>query len=248
MSQNDFFNDNILKIQYKDVSTKSVVFATRTTNAYIFLNNQSREKEIAINQVYLTAKQFFDFLFASMLLILLFPLLTLVALSIILIDKQSPFFYQERIGYNNKKFKIYKFKTMKPIINNELKKIINEKEKEGKLFKSKDDPRITKTGKFLRKTSIDELLQLVNVLQGNMSLIGPRPVSNFFFKPLPNDIAKIRSSVKPGLTGLWQVSAREKDEDIFDMIHYDLEYINNFGILQDIKIFLKTFKVLTKGS
>ena len=120
-------------------------------------------------------------------------------------------------------------------------------EMSGAMFKMKDDPRITKVGKFIRKTSIDELPQFLNILKGDMSLVGTRPPTIDEVNVYENWHRR-RLSIKPGLTGLWQVSGRNKINDFDDVVKYDLEYIDNWSVLMDIKLILKTIFVVFKGT
>jgi lipopolysaccharide/colanic/teichoic acid biosynthesis glycosyltransferase len=137
---------------------------------------------------------------------------------------------------------MYKFRSMVSNAEEKLKDLLAQNEIEGAMFKMKNDPRITKIGKFIRKTSIDELPQLINVLRGEMSLVGPRP-------PLVREVAeytdydKLRLTVKPGCTGLWQVSGRN-ELSFKEMVELDLKYIQNRSVLFDLRIIFKTFKVL----
>ncbi|MEV5027113.1 sugar transferase [Paenibacillus sp. LPE1-1-1.1] len=176
-------------------------------------------------------------------LILLSPLFVIIAILIKLEDpKGSVLFYQTRIGKNEKPFRMYKFRSMVSNAEEKLKELLAQNEIEGAMFKMKNDPRITKIGKFIRKTSIDELPQLINVLRGEMSLVGPRP-------PLVREVAeytdydKLRLTVKPGCTGLWQVSGRN-ELSFKEMVELDLKYIQNRSVGFDLKIIFKTFKVL----
>ena len=189
-------------------------------------------------------KRCFDLCCSIILLILFSPLYLLIAL-LIKLDSPGPiFFRQERIGLHCKKFKIWKFRTMvtnaeKLQANLEAKNEI----KDGVLFKMKDDPRITKIGKYLRLYSLDELPQLFNVLLGDMSLVGPRPL------PL-RDVEKfktphfIRQEVLPGITGLWQVSGRSDIEKFEDAVKLDISYIEDWSILLDMRILLQTVRVV----
>ncbi|MCI5726567.1 MAG: sugar transferase [Clostridium sp.] len=187
-------------------------------------------------------KRTIDIIFSILGLVLLSPLLIIVAI-IIKIDSKGPvFFAQERVGYKGNHFKMYKFRSM--VVNaEELKEKLQEKnEMSGPMFKIKDDPRVTKIGKFIRKTSIDELPQLINVLLGQMSLVGPRP-------SLPKEVEKFetwmleRLNVKPGLTCYWQVSGRN-DIDFEDWMKLDIKYVNERNLWIDIKLIFKTVFVL----
>ena len=171
-------------------------------------------------------------------LILLCPLMALVALLIKLTSPGPVLFVQNRVGMNQRQFKLYKFRSM--VADAEDRKFALEhlNERDGPAFKIENDPRITRIGRFLRKTSIDELPQLFNVLSGEMSLVGPRP-------PLPDEVRKYewlfrkRLSVKPGITCIWQISGRNSVS--FDRwMQMDHEYIENWSLWLDLKILFKT--------
>ena len=166
-------------------------------------------------------------------------LIIIFSVLVFLFDGTPIFYTQDRVGIKGRQFKIFKFRTMKKIkLTPEQIEELNEKSKV--VFKSKKDPRITKFGSFLRKSSIDELPQIINILKNEMSFIGPRP-------PIPEEVLKYeikhlkRVSVKPGITGLWQVTLRQ-DNDFDKWVEKDIEYIDNWSIFLDIKIALKTFK------
>ncbi|MCD9024057.1 sugar transferase [Cohnella silvisoli] len=182
-------------------------------------------------------------------LILLSPLFAMIAIAIKLEDPKGPvFFHQTRIGKNEKPFRIYKFRSMCTDAEERLRDLLDKNDIAGAMFKMKEDPRITKVGKFIRKTSIDELPQLFNVLRGEMSLVGPRPPS----KREVMDYTKYdkkRLSVTPGCTGLWQVSGRN-DLSFKEMVELDLAYIEKKCIWFDIKILLRTVIIIinSKGA
>ncbi|MDJ0798449.1 MAG: sugar transferase [Calothrix sp. MO_167.B12] len=189
-------------------------------------------------------KRCFDVVFASILLFFFSPLYLSIAVLIRLDSPGSVFFKQERIGLHGQKFRIWKFRTM--VANAEkLQAALEAKNeiKDGVLFKVKDDPRITHIGKFLRRYSLDELPQLFNVLLGQMSLVGPRPLPK-------RDVSKftkkhfIRQEVLPGITGLWQVSGRSNIESFEDAVKLDINYIENWSLWLDLRILLKTVKVV----
>lgn len=190
-------------------------------------------------QLYLLTKRLLDIigtLFGILLLIFVFVIVG------ILIKVEDPkgkiIFTQNRVGRNGKIFKMYKFRSMISNAEDKLEELIKYNEVTGAMFKMKNDPRITKVGSFIRRTSIDELPQLFNVLKGEMSLVGPRP-------PLVREVEvyssydKQRLLVTPGCTGLWQVSGRSK-LSFKQMVELDLKYIRERTILLDIKIILKT--------
>ncbi|WP_242529450.1 sugar transferase [Priestia flexa] len=158
-------------------------------------------------------------------------------------DPRGPvFFSQKRVGKDGKEFNMYKFRSMVTDAEERLKELLALNETTGAMFKMKNDPRVTRVGRFIRKTSIDELPQLFNVLKGDMSLVGPRP-------PLPREVEeytsydKQRLLVMPGCTGLWQVSGRS-NIGFKEMVELDLQYIQNRTLLFDIKIIFKTVLVL----
>ncbi|PGY12704.1 sugar transferase [Bacillus sp. AFS031507] len=192
---------------------------------------------------YLLTKRLIDIFGSSLGIIFLGFLFIIIAILIKLEDpKGAILFSQKRVGLNGKEFKMYKFRSMVFNAEEKLQELLKLNEISGAMFKMKDDPRITKVGKFIRKTSIDELPQLFNVLRGEMSLVGPRP-------PLPREVAvyteydKQRLLVTPGCTGLWQVSGRNS-VGFEEMVELDLQYIRERSFLFDIKIILKTVLVL----
>lgn len=192
---------------------------------------------------YTITKRLLDILGACIGLLLCSPLFLVLAVLIKLEDpKGAIFFFQQRVGKDEKLFRMYKFRSMVSNAEELLESLLQKNEIEGHMFKMKEDPRITKVGKFIRKTSIDELPQLWNVLKGEMSLVGPRP-------PLIREVEqysayhKQRLLVVPGCTGLWQVSGRNS-VSFEEMVELDLQYIRNRSVFMDIKIILKTIKVL----
>ncbi|MGU3473431.1 sugar transferase [Paenibacillus sp. D51F] len=193
---------------------------------------------------YLMMKRAMDIVAASIGLIFLAPIFLVLAIAIKLEDPKGPvFFSQKRVGKGEKNFNMYKFRSMVSNAEELLVDLLEKNEIQGAMFKMKDDPRITRIGKFIRKTSIDELPQLWNVVRGDMSLVGPRP-------PLPREVAeytaydKQRLKVTPGCTGLWQVSGRN-NLNFNEMVELDLKYIYQRGIRNDLSIIFKTVKMLT---
>lgn len=194
------------------------------------------------NILYEVIKRIIDIVASFTGLILLSPLILIVSMLIKLESKGEVIFKQKRVGLNGKEFYMYKFRSM--VINaEELKEQLeSQNEMSGPMFKIKDDPRITKVGKFIRKTSIDELPQLINVIKGDMSLVGPRP-------SLPNEVKKFeqwmmeRLEVKPGLTCIWQISGRN-NIDFEDWMKLDIKYVRERSFKLDIKLILKTVLVL----
>jgi exopolysaccharide biosynthesis polyprenyl glycosylphosphotransferase len=189
-------------------------------------------------------KRAFDFCCAALILIIAFPLYLIIAI-LIKLDSPGPIFYkQTRIGLHGKPFKAWKFRTMVANAHKMQKELeaFNEM-KDGVMFKMKDDPRVTRVGKFLRQSSLDELPQVFNVLMGEMSLVGPRPFPTRDVKRFAEHHF-IRHEVLPGITGLWQVSGRSDVTDFEQVIHLDLTYIENWSIWLDLKILLQTVRVV----
>ena len=194
----------------------------------------------------LIIKRIIDVLVATSLLIVLFIPMSIVAILIRLDSSGSILFTQSRIGLDNKPFKIFKFRTM---VNNAsaMQTSFESKNefKGGVLFKIKDDPRITKVGKFLRRYSIDEIPQLINVIKGDMSLVGPRPLTVRDSLKLSSE-QNLRHSVLPGITGLWQVKARSESDS--KQLHiYDSFYVKNWSLKLDFIILLNTILVVISG-
>lgn len=169
-----------------------------------------------------------------------------VAIAIKLDSKGPVLFSQVRIGRNGRRFKIYKFRSMYMDAEERKKELEKQNEMQGLMFKMENDPRITKVGKFIRKTSIDELPQFYNVLKGDMSLVGTRPPTEDEFEKY-NQYYRRRISMTPGLTGLWQVSGRSEIENFDDVVKYDLKYIDDWSLTLDMKILLRTIYVVFAG-
>lgn len=171
-------------------------------------------------------------------------IVTLIIGPMIKHESKGPiFFSQERVGRNGRIFKIYKFRSMYADAEERKKELMKQNEMDGLMFKMKDDPRITKVGKFIRKTSIDELPQFWNVLKGDMSLVGTRPPTVDEFVEYQG-YHKRRLSMTPGLTGVWQVSGRSDITDFEDVVAMDVDYINHWSLKNDLKIIFKTVKVM----
>lgn len=192
---------------------------------------------------YIVSKRIIDIIGSLAGLIFLSPLFLIVSILIKLEDpKGKVFFSQERNGKYPGTFKMYKFRSMVHNAEELLEKLKDQNEQTGPVFKMKEDPRITRVGKFIRKTSIDELPQLLNVLRGDMSLVGPRP-------PIPREVEQYttyqmqRLGVKPGLTCLWQVGGRNS-VDFDGWVELDIEYIQKRSLWLDIKLIIKTVFVL----
>jgi exopolysaccharide biosynthesis polyprenyl glycosylphosphotransferase len=193
----------------------------------------------------LFVKRLFDIVAAGVGLVLLSPLFLAVGLWIRAVDGPPILFRQIRVGTHGREFRVVKFRTMVPDAEARLADLAARNEIKGHAFKVTDDPRLSKTGAALRASSIDELPQLWNVLRGEMSLVGPRP-------PLPSEVAgydlwhRRRLSMKPGITGLWQVEAR-REEDFDRWVELDLAYIDRWSIWLDLKIMLRTIPAMLQG-
>lgn len=191
-------------------------------------------------------KRIFDIVVSLSALIILFPVFLIIAAAIYFDDGSPVFFLQQRIGRNKRRFKLFKFRTMvrnAEKIQSEL-EVLNEVN--GATFKITDDPRIIKVGKFLRKSSLDEIPQFMNVLIGNMSIVGPRPLPIRDFDRFYKNTHRRRFSIKPGITCLWQISGRN-EIDFEDWMELDLQYIENWNLYKDFLILLKTIPVVLCG-
>jgi len=194
----------------------------------------------------LALKRIMDLLGSALGLFTLLPLMAIVALLIKIDSKGAVFFKQKRVGLNGRKFTLYKFRSMLDDAESRLAELEDSNEMDGPVFKIKNDPRVTKIGKVLRKFSIDELPQLWNVFKGDMSLVGPRP-------PLPSEVEKYqrkqrrRLSMRPGITCTWQVSGRNKILSFEDWTELDLAYIDNWSLSRDLMILLRTIPAVLSG-
>jgi exopolysaccharide biosynthesis polyprenyl glycosylphosphotransferase len=192
-------------------------------------------------------KRGFDVAVASVLLLLLLPVLICVAAAVKLSSPGPIFFLQDRIGLNKRLFKIWKFRTMVPNAEKLMAGLETQNEATGPVFKMKNDPRITPVGRWLRRTSLDELPQLLNVLKGDMSLVGPRPLPLRDYEGFNEDWQRRRFSIKPGITCLWQVNGRSGIS--FDQwMRLDLQYLDEWSLWLDLKILVKTVPAVLKGA
>lgn len=205
------------------------------------------KKKVKGRKFYEITKRILDFGVASTGIIIIFPIMIWIALKVHIEEPNSSvIFKQKRIGVDGRPFTMYKFRSMCIDAEKDLESLLDKNEIKGAMFKIKEDPRVTEFGKFIRRTSLDELPQLINVIKGDMSLIGPRP-------PLQREVAKYtqydkqRLMVKPGCSGTWQVSGRNGIH--FDeMVKIDIEYIQRRSIRYDISLIIKTVKVMMNMS
>jgi exopolysaccharide biosynthesis polyprenyl glycosylphosphotransferase len=195
----------------------------------------------------LLAKQVLDFCGALVLLVLTSPLMLLAAVGIKLTSPGPVLFRQERCGLNGRPFTMLKFRSMVSDAEQRKHELEALNEMSGPVFKVSNDPRVTPFGRFLRKYSIDELPQLFNVLAGQMSLVGPRPLPVNEVKRFDDPAHRRRLSVKPGLTCLWQIRGRSDLRDFREWVRLDLEYIDNWSLGLDLKILLLTIPVVLRG-
>ena len=189
---------------------------------------------------YWKKKRIFDIFFASLILLFFLPLMIIIAIVIVIDDPSAgPFYKQIRVGRHGKEFNMYKFRTMRANADKMIEELAKQNEMDGPVFKMKEDPRITRVGKFLRKISLDELMQFFNVLKGDMTLVGPRP-------PLPREVKfytdyqKLRLLVTPGITCTWQIHKNRNEVPFEEWVEMDIEYIQTRTYLNDLKIMLKT--------
>jgi exopolysaccharide biosynthesis polyprenyl glycosylphosphotransferase len=194
------------------------------------------------------AKQLLDFAGAIFGLVCLAPVFLIIAAAIKVAAPGPVFFQQKRSGQNGAPFTLYKFRTMVTNAEQFKQELEAMNEMTGPVFKVTNDPRVTPIGKFLRKWSLDELPQLFNVLRGEMSLVGPRPLPVDEVKRFENLAHRRRLSVKPGLTCLWQISGRNQISDFKEWVRLDLEYIDHWTFWLDLKILLLTFPAVLRGT
>ena len=204
-----------------------------------FVENEPDSVSLLIKRVMDLAGAVVGLIFCALAVIIVGP--------IIKITSPGPlFFSQTRIGINGRRFKMYKFRSMYADAEERKKELMAKNEMDGLMFKMENDPRITPIGKFIRKTSIDELPQFLNVLEGDMSLVGTRPPTEDEYEQYKNYHMR-RLSIKPGITGMWQVSGRSDIKDFEEVVRLDLEYIDNWSILLDIRILFQTVWMVIFG-
>lgn len=216
-------------------TTEKTMPRTEKLNADRYHMQEAYRKK---SPVYLRIKRGADVLLSAVALICLSPVFLMAAIAIKIEDKGPVFFSQMRAGKDMKPFKIYKFRSMQMDADEKLSEMLKDNEQTGHAFKIKDDPRITKVGKFIRKFSIDELPQLLNIIKGDMSIVGPRPILLFQMEEC-NAYERQRLVVQPGLTCYWQIGGRASIK-WEDWVELDLDYIENMSLWTDIKIILRT--------
>ncbi len=229
-----------MKLEYINVEHESVDGNPDHVKVY-------RERVLYDKKAYWIGRRLQDIVFSAIALMVLWPLMLIIAILIFIDDpKGSPIFSQIRCGRNNKEFKFYKFRSMCVDAEAKLEELLEDNEMDGPAFKIKDDPRITRIGRILRKTSLDELPQLWNILKGDMSIVGPRP-------PLPREVAQYdeyqrqRLYVTPGLTCYWQIQPRRNDLSFEEWMQLDIKYVRERSFLVDWKIILGTVKAVLWG-
>lgn len=205
------------------------------------------KEKLYSRKIYRLLKRIQDIFLSLLAMLILSPVFLMISILIVLDDpKGGPIFSQIRVGKDGKEFKFYKFRSMCVDAEEKLESLLKDNEMDGPAFKIKNDPRITRVGRFIRKTSIDELPQLWNIFKGEMSIVGPRP-------PLPrevkqyDDYAKQRLSVTPGLTCYWQIQPNRNRLSFQDWMRLDIKYIKEQSFLVDWKIILRTLKVVLLG-
>lgn len=215
-----------------------VTETSESTGRTVTLDRESVRKN---NRQYRIWRRIQDLFVAIFGLLLLWPLMLIVAI-VVVIDSPGagPIFSQTRVGKDGKEFTFYKFRSMYPDAEARLHELLPHNEMQGPVFKIKEDPRITRVGRFIRKTSIDELPQLYNILRGDMSVVGPRPglpreVEQY------DDYARQRLLVQPGLTCLWQIQPRRNELTFDEWVELDIQYIKERSFRLDWKIIFKTF-------
>ena len=208
--------------------------------------NGSADAKAEKKRGYFFAKRIFDIVSSGLAMVVLSPVFLATAIAIKCEDRKGPvIFSQNRVGKDGREFKMYKFRSMYTDAEERLAELQEQNEADGPVFKIKDDPRITRVGRFIRKYSIDELMQLVNVFKGDMSVVGPRPA-------LPNEVAEYdsvarrRLEVKPGLSCYWQISGRS-NIGFDEWMQLDIKYIEEMSMWTDIKIILLTIPAVLKG-
>ena len=209
--------------------------------------NLNRDELLFAQRRYWTLRRVQDIVLSGLLLVVLSPLMLLIALVIYIDDPHgSPIFMQIRCGRDGKPFKFYKFRSMCVDAEKKLDDLLENNEMDGPAFKIKDDPRITRIGRFIRKTSLDELPQLWNIFKGDMSIVGPSPALPREVEQY-NDYQRQRLYVQPGLTCYWQIQPKRNDIPFEDWMDLDIKYIQERSFWVDWKIIVQTFGAVIRG-
>lgn len=251
------FNSN--EIQHVMSACKEVGIVFRLSSQLLNITEQPSEIHLLnqtpfityhnkpANEFALSWKYIFDFSFSLIVIILWMPIFVLIGVMIKLTSKGPIIFKQKRVGLHGREFYIFKFRTMNVDAEKMQAELLDKNEVSGPVFKIKNDPRITSIGKFLRKTSMDELPQFFNVIKGDMSLVGPRP-------PIMNEVNQYKAwqlrrlSMRPGITCTWQIMPRRNSISFEDWMRLDLQYIDNWSLRQDILLTFKTVRAVIMGS
>lgn len=208
------------------------------TKGSIIDRNNMKEVYQNKSQAYKCLKRLFDVVFSGIALICLSPVFLLTAIAIRLEDGGPAIFTQQRAGKDMRAFKMYKFRSMYVNADEKMAELLKDNEQAGPAFKIKNDPRITKVGRFIRKVSIDELPQLINIIKGDMSIVGPRPILTFQMEEC-NEYERQRVIVQPGLTCYWQIGGRANIK-WNEWVELDLDYIEDMSFWTDLKMIVKT--------
>jgi exopolysaccharide biosynthesis polyprenyl glycosylphosphotransferase len=229
----------IFRLQSSLSPLEPVDLVFKTVNEYTYLTLV----DVPSNHFSIVLKTIGDYYFSFMIIVILLPFWLLIGLIIKLESRGPVFFIQERIGLRGRKFRLYKFRTMVHDAEQLLNKLQEYNESDGPVFKIKKDPRITRLGRILRKTGLDEAPQLINIIKGEMSLIGPRP-------PLESEVIKYerwqlrRLSVTPGITCTWQTTPNRHNINFEKWMKMDLKYIDNWSLFEDVKVYFRTFRTM----
>ncbi|WP_124728322.1 sugar transferase [Staphylospora marina] len=199
-------------------------------------SGMSISRNVTRSRYFRYVKPVLDWTLGMLLLLLVLPVMAIIAVAIKLDSPGPVIFRQPRVGKDGREFCIFKFRTM-----------YRDVPKQGRSPQSSDDPRITRVGRFLRRTSLDELPQLINIIRGEMSLVGPRPEQKMIVEQYYTDYEKQRFLVKPGITGPWQLSG-DRTRPIHENLHYDFEYIETASFMKDLYLILSTVKVMFRSN
>ncbi len=239
------YSDEGLRVIEK--RNNSVKIKKRSAKILEFMRVDGEMEIVEVNHsvVYHAIKRFLDVALSLLALVVLSPVFLITAIAIKLEDGAPVIFKQERSGLNGRVFEMYKFRSMVKNAPELHESLLEKNELDGPAFKLKDDPRITKVGKVIRRTSIDELPQLINIIKGDMSIVGPRPLPVYETEQC-NEYQNQRLLMKPGLTCYWQVMGRN-DIGFDEWVELDLKYIKNSGLLTDLGIIIMTFRAVLSG-